>query len=595
MRYFGCIVVLFFFCVNSIRGQQNLVLNPSFEDVNEAELRCYPYQSYQEFSNAIPYWNSPAGTSDIYYVDFPEHCPFRGTPQPRTGNGMLGFITYVNPLLTNQDPNEFRGGEFLEGQLSNPLMQGHTYRISFYVLLSTAGFNSSSAATNNFGVKFFENQYIEGVNIVPKRNPDANYTNVINDQNWYLVDLMFTPQVANLNYFIIGNFFPASETLIEALNTVPYISYYYVDDVSIQDVTPFFQPLGPFCKGTTFTLPEVSESGYSGTWSPSINNQETTTYTFTPDDPEIVQTTMTIEIDEPHILPVFDIETTRCEGISFVLPTISDNGIEGIWTPEVNTHETTTYTFTPEVGSCGLETTITILINQTQPEFDIPSFICEGGTFVLPEVSDNGIRGGWTPAVNNQYTTTYTFTPVDNACALVVTKKVEVIREDTPVLMSYCNKNELYVEVVHPNVENQFQWQINGKMIDESSPIIQLTKYPSLLHEGQNTITVSVTNTFGCVITNTLEIDNKNLCFIPRGISPQGDGLNDSFDLRSFGGVSLQIFNRYGTKVYDKKNYTNQWHGQTNSSNTLLPSGTYFYQIVTKKKELLSGWVQLVY
>ncbi|WP_413513511.1 gliding motility-associated C-terminal domain-containing protein [Myroides odoratus] len=73
-------------------------------------------------------------------------------------------------------------------------------------------------------------------------------------------------------------------------------------------------------------------------------------------------------------------------------------------------------------------------------------------------------------------------------------------------------------------------------------------------------------------------------------MSPQGDGLNDTFDISHFGGVSLQIFNRYGMKVYDKKNYKNEWHGQTNSSNTLLPNGTYFYHIVTNRGETLSGW-----
>ncbi|MGG5601154.1 gliding motility-associated C-terminal domain-containing protein [Myroides sp. C8-3] len=104
-----------------------------------------------------------------------------------------------------------------------------------------------------------------------------------------------------------------------------------------------------------------------------------------------------------------------------------------------------------------------------------------------------------------------------------------------------------------------------------------------------------MTNTSGCVSTNTIEIENKNLCLIPKGISPQGDGLNDTFDISHFGGVSLQIFNRYGMKVYEKKNYKNEWFGQTNSSTTLLPSGTYFYQIITHRGENHTGWVQLVY
>lgn len=593
MRYFACIAFFFCFCMNALYGQQNLVLNPSFEDVNE--LQCYPYQSYEAFSNAIQYWNSPFGTSDIFNINFPEPCPYQGVQMPRTGSTMVGFVTYINQEFLGGNPDQFPDSEYFEGQLSTPLLSGHTYKIKFYVMLA----NFSDFAANNFGVKFFKNKYVNTVDTIPRGNPDANYTTVVTDrQDWHLVELEFISQESDFQYFIIGNFFPNSETIVEQI--IPFEgaihSYYFIDDVSIIDLTPSFQPIGPFCKGVIFTLPKESENGWTGSWSPTINNQETTTYTFTPDNPDIESVTLTVEIIEPHIEPIFDIETTRCKGMTITLPTVSENGIAGTWSPEANNQETTTYRFTPEVGSCGLETSIRIeVVNIVTPEFTLPSFICEGNPFVLPEVSNNGIRGVWTPAIDNQKTTTYTFTPVNYNCAVPIKATVEVKRIDTPLLNSYCTKNELYVEVVQPDLTNQFQWQINGIAIDELSPLVNLARYANLLGDTQNRITVSMTNTSGCIITNTIEIDNKNLCLIPRGISPQGDGLNDTFDLSHFGGVSLQIFNRYGIKVYDKKNYKNEWFGQTNSNNTLLPSGTYFYQIVTNRVETHTGWVQLVY
>ncbi|MDM1408993.1 gliding motility-associated C-terminal domain-containing protein [Myroides sp. DF42-4-2] len=599
MRYFSCVVVFFSFYIHTLYGQQNLVLNPSFEDVNEEALSCDTYSSSQEFESAINFWKCPNPTSDIFHTSLPEYCNSNPNysvltnryQMPRTGNAMTGFSSYMI-----DDPDIFPATESIEGQLSASLVEGNTYRVRFYVLLA----DLSEIASNNIGIKFFSESYSERSESISRGDTDANYTQVITDkENWHLIELEFTPQISDLKYFIIGNFFSGSETLIEVFNPLGggLFAYYFIDDVSIENISPpTFEIFGPFCKGSTFILPEQSENGHTGRWSPAVNNQETTTYTFTPDNPDVNPVTLTVEIIEPHIEPIFNLETTVCNGTTIILPNVSENGIAGTWFPEPNNQETTTYTFTPEAGSCALEASITIeVVDILIPEFTLSSFICEGSALVLPELSNNGISGIWTPAINNQQTTTYTFTPVGHDCAVPIKATVEVKRIDTPLLNSYCAKNELYVEVVHPDLENQFQWQINGIAIEELSPTIRLTKYATLLHDNQNRVTVSMTNTSGCVSTNTIEIENKNLCLIPKGISPQGDGLNDTFDISHFGGVSLQIFNRYGMKVYEKKNYKNEWFGQTNSSTTLLPSGTYFYQIITHRGENHTGWVQLVY
>jgi len=83
-------------------------------------------------------------------------------------------------------------------------------------------------------------------------------------------------------------------------------------------------------------------------------------------------------------------------------------------------------------------------------------------------------------------------------------------------------------------------------------------------------------------------------CPIPKGISPNGDGLNDSFDLTSNGVSSIKIYNRLGTLVYDFSGvYTNQWHGQ-NKQDKQLPAGTYYYVLQTRSG-LVTGWVQVNY
>ena len=81
-------------------------------------------------------------------------------------------------------------------------------------------------------------------------------------------------------------------------------------------------------------------------------------------------------------------------------------------------------------------------------------------------------------------------------------------------------------------------------------------------------------------------------CEIPRGISPNGDGKNDEFDLSGFNVSKLVIYNRYGQEVYSKGSYTNEWHGQ-GSNGDELPTGTYFYMIERTTGQNHTGWVYI--
>ena len=55
----------------------------------------------------------------------------------------------------------------------------------------------------------------------------------------------------------------------------------------------------------------------------------------------------------------------------------------------------------------------------------------------------------------------------------------------------------------------------------------------------------------------------------------------------------LEIYNRYGVKVYSKGNYTNEWIGQADNGNE-LPDGTYYYVIsFTNNQEAKTGWIYI--
>lgn len=124
----------------------------------------------------------------------------------------------------------------------------------------------------------------------------------------------------------------------------------------------FFDSVEPICEGdTSFSLPLTSLNGIEGVWIPVFDTTTTQTYTFLPTaNPCAEQVTMEVVVI-PLETPTFEMVDAICEGASLsVLPTISNNGILGTWSPELNNLQTTTYTFTPEDGQCAAEFTMTI-------------------------------------------------------------------------------------------------------------------------------------------------------------------------------------------------------------------------------------------
>ena len=119
---------------------------------------------------------------------------------------------------------------------------------------------------------------------------------------------------------------------------------------------------------------------------------------------------------------------------------------------------------------------------------------------------------------------------------------------------------------------------------------------------GAAVYTVNVFNGT-CVGTDTIDITLYDVdnCVISEGISPNGDGMNDTLDLQFLddrSGIEMfQMFNRHGIAIYEKANYVNEWGGQTNDGD-VLPTGTYYYVIMLENEDPAygreaSGWVYL--
>ncbi len=213
-------------------------------------------------------------------------------------------------------------------------------------------------------------------------------------------------------------------------------------NVVVTKITPTFNSIPPVCYGTTPpTLQNPSNEGITGTWNPAVvSNTNSGTYNFTP-DPNQCATTASISVTIFSVSPTFDTIPDICYGTSAPnLPTTSNNGIVGTWSPPVVSNTTSgSYTFNPNPGQCAIVYTITINVNTINPTFNsIPAF-CSGSTApVLQNPSSEGITGTWNPAtVNNTTSDTYIFTPDANQCATTASISITVTPNITPLFNEF--------------------------------------------------------------------------------------------------------------------------------------------------------------
>ena len=196
-----------------------------------------------------------------------------------------------------------------------------------------------------------------------------------------------------------------------------------------------FDAVGPFCQGDFVAdLPTVSNEGYSGSWTPQIDNSQTTNYTFTPDPGQCVDNqTLEIVIDQ-LIDPSFDQQPPICVGDNFNLPNISIEGITGSWSPAIDNTQTTSYTFTPDPGQCSNEQIMVVSVGPPEtPTFAIMGPYCQTGNIDdLPLTSLEGFTGTWNPStIDNSQTGifTSTFTPDIGLCAISSTIDISITED----------------------------------------------------------------------------------------------------------------------------------------------------------------------
>ena len=162
------------------------------------------------------------------------------------------------------------------------------------------------------------------------------------------------------------------------------------------------------------------------------------------------------------------------------------------------------------------------------------------------------------------------------------------------------NLNEeitLYIGIDLPSQIN-YQWQISTddgvsyKNLPENNSKIFLN--PELPDDGFLFRVILNQKGYACseeYVSNSTKIIYSDL-FIPSGFSPNGDGINEFWQIvgiDKYPNTNVYIYNRLGVKVFSSNDYKNDWNGFFNG--VKVPDGTYFYELILGPNMIKKGYV----
>jgi len=299
--------------------------------------------------------------------------------------------------------------------------------------------------------------------------------------------------------------------------------------------------------------------------------------------------------------------------LDYTIDTVADTG--GTWqevtnsgTLSANLWDSATvaagaYRFKYRVdGSCNAfdESFVDVVIN-LQPATPIASAnpaACENATIELFATAVSGTYAwsgpnGFTSAAQNPVIAsataanqgTYSVNVTENGCSSQ-TSSVEVAVGIVPVftITGGCTNSNYTLTAAPNNGQWQYRWDGPNNFRSDGNPLV-------LSNAGSGNYTLTVTDALGCSDSRSINVPNT-ICSIANVITPNNDQTNDAFDLSGLDVLRLEIYNRWGNRVYEKDNYRDEWHGQ-NTHDGDLPDGTYFYLLSLKSGTEQQGWVFL--
>ncbi|MDF7812983.1 gliding motility-associated C-terminal domain-containing protein [Hymenobacter sp. YC55] len=233
----------------------------------------------------------------------------------------------------------------------------------------------------------------------------------------------------------------------------------------------------------------------------------------------------------------------------------------------------------------------TICADQIQA-FQMRGMSPAGGTWSGTGVTSNGMFTP--PNTNNRggiYQLSYTYTL--NGCSTTATRTVVVSPAsavNVALNLPECSANPQFTGLAPFTCQFEpvlaggtYEWDFgDGSEISKEAS-------PTHVYANPGSYRVKLVARYaGCVVETAFAPVEVGDMKVPNIITPNGDSLNDAFKPRfSCKPTLLQVFNRWGTLVFETKDYHNDWSGKS------LPDGVYYYLLRDTDERRAKGWLEI--
>lgn len=267
-------------------------------------------------------------------------------------------------------------------------------------------------------------------------------------------------------------------------------------------------------------------------------------------------------------------------------------------TPSTNT----TYTTTSTLGSCTNTAVFTVSVAPIPTITVVGTAVCPGQSAII--TASGATTYTWStganssvisvnPLVNTSYTVTGTTvascTNTSVYTVNVITSKPQ-LQELDPVKFCLDSTKKITITVSNGNPPYTLSWLIpsNGIIPYDTINTTYYFTQTQTVSNGNYTVIVTDQCLFKDTIMVNIETLNCNIS-IPNVVTPNGDNINDIFKingLENFPNSVLNVFNRWGKKIYASEDYKNDWKPEQND-------GTYFYVLEVSDGRKLNGFFQI--